>query len=66
MSRPDGFSPASRILVTGGVPGKRLVAGKALTSGVLPLDPFANSPYIRVTVVGDGGGRAWSNPVWLR
>jgi len=58
-------SPASRILVTGGVPGKRVVAGSGLTSGVLPLDTFADSPYVRVTVVGDDGGRAWSNPIWL-
>jgi hypothetical protein len=59
-------SPASRILVTGGVPGKRIAAGPGLTSGVLPLDMFADSAYVRVTVIGDGGGRAWSNPIWLR
>jgi hypothetical protein len=59
-------SPASRILVTSGVPGKRVVAGSGLTSGVLPLDTFADSAYIRVTVTGDDGGRAWSNPIWLR
>jgi PHP domain len=59
-------SPASRILVTGGVPGKRVAAGTGLTSGVLPLDMFADSAYVRVTVIGDDGGRAWSNPIWLR
>ena len=59
-------SAASKILVTGGVPGNQVMAGDGLTSGVLPLGRFAESPYIRVTVTSDTGGRAWSNPIWLR
>jgi hypothetical protein len=58
-------SPASRILVTGGVPGKQVIAGDGLTEGTLPLTMF-NSGYFRVTVVDAAGGRAWSNPIWLR
>lgn len=58
-------SPASKILLTGGVPGRQVAAGEGLTRAVLPLDMFADSPYVRVTVT-DGGKRAWSNPVWLR
>lgn len=58
-------SPASRIIVTGGLPGKQVVTGDGLTSGRLPLAMFARSPYVRVTVVDATGGRAWSNPIWL-
>jgi hypothetical protein len=58
-------SPASRILVTGGVPGKQVLAGDGLTEGALPLTMFQGT-YFRVTVVDAAGGRAWSNPTWLR
>lgn len=60
-----GCSPVSRVLVTGGVPGKQVRAGHALTECSLPLDMFRASAYIRVTVVDDTGARAWSNPIWL-
>jgi hypothetical protein len=59
-------SPATRVLVTGCIPGKHVQAGDALTDCSLPLDMLAESPYIRVTVVDAAGGRAWSNPIWLR
>jgi hypothetical protein len=58
-------SPASRILVTGGVQGKQVVAGDGLTECTLPLAMFKGG-YFRVTVVDEAGGRAWSNPIWLR
>jgi histidinol phosphatase-like PHP family hydrolase len=58
-------SPASRILVTGSVPGKQVEAGIALTECSLPLDMFRPSAYIRVTVIDVVGQRAWSNPIWL-
>jgi len=58
-------SPVSRVLVTGGVPGKQVRAGQALTECSLPLDMFQASAYVRVTVVDATGGRAWSNPIWL-
>jgi hypothetical protein len=60
-----GCSPAARILVTGGVPGKQVLAGDGLTEGTLPLDMFHRSAYVRVTVVDTAGERAWSNPIWL-
>jgi hypothetical protein len=59
-------SPATRVLVTGCVPGKQVRAGDALTACSLPLDMFGESAYIRVTVIDAAGGRAWSNPIWLR
>jgi hypothetical protein len=61
--RSDRCSPASRILVTGCVPGKQVRAGDALTGCTLPLDMFQASPYIRVTVIDASGARAWSNPI---
>jgi hypothetical protein len=57
-------SAASRILVTGGVPGKRVVSGTGLTEATLPLAMF-KCGYFRVTVVDEAGGRAWTNPIWL-
>ncbi|TDV52161.1 CehA/McbA family metallohydrolase [Actinophytocola oryzae] len=58
-------SPATRVLLTGGVPGKQLEAGEDLTEVTLPITMFKDS-YFRVTVVDKAGGRAWSNPIWLR
>jgi hypothetical protein len=57
-------SPATRVLVTGGVPGKRVRAGKDLTEVTLPTGMFKNT-FARVTVIDADGGRAWSNPIWL-
>lgn len=58
-------SPASRVLITGCVPGKQVKAGHALTECSLPLDMLQASAYIRVTIVDATGERAWSNPIWL-
>jgi len=60
-----GCSPASKILVTGPVPGKQFRAGDGLTGCSLPLDIFLASSYIRVTVTDASGQRAWTNPIWL-
>jgi hypothetical protein len=56
-------SPASRVLATGGVPGKQVAVGDGLTGCTLPLDMFRR--YFRITVIGATGGRAWTNPFWL-
>lgn len=58
-------SPARRVFVTGGVPGKQVHAGDAVTECSLPLDMFRRSAYVRVTVVDADDKRAWSNPIWL-
>lgn len=58
-------SPASRVLITGCVPGKQVQAGHALTECSLPLDMFQPGAYIRVTVVDATGERAWTYPIWL-
>lgn len=56
-------SPASRVVASGGLPGKEVVVGDGLTEATLPLDMFRR--YFRITVVGASGGRAWTNPFWL-
>lgn len=55
-------SPADRVLVTGGRPGKQVVFGDGLTECTLPVAMFTDT-YFRVTVVDKDGGRAWTNPV---
>lgn len=39
--------------------------GASMTTGRVPLHLFAESPWIRITVIDAGGRRAWSNPIWL-
>lgn len=41
------------------------VQGQSLTRAEIPLNRFAGSPFIRVSVIDAAGKRAWSNPVWL-
>jgi hypothetical protein len=59
-------SPASRIVVTGGMPGIKILTGQDLSSGTLEPGALRRGPYVRVTVIDHNGGRAWSNPIWLR
>ncbi|MCP9623488.1 phosphotransferase [Nocardia otitidiscaviarum] len=56
-------SPVHKIVVTGSVPGAQWRMGDGLTECRLPLDMFARSPYVRVTVTDVAGNRAWSNPI---
>ncbi|QPM90222.1 CehA/McbA family metallohydrolase [Pseudooceanicola algae] len=39
--------------------------GQSMTRSELPLERFATSPWLRVTVIDAGGKRAWSNPIRL-
>lgn len=41
------------------------VQGQSMTRAEIPLNRFANSPFLRVSVIDAAGKRAWSNPVWL-
>lgn len=56
-------SPVHKIVVTGSVPGAQWRMGDGLTECRLPLNMFARSPYVRVTVTDVAGNRAWSNPI---
>lgn len=43
----------------------KAVHGHSMTTGRLPRNLFAASPWIRITVIDAAGRRAWSNPIWL-
>ncbi|MBN1965721.1 MAG: CehA/McbA family metallohydrolase [Anaerolineae bacterium] len=58
-------SPAERVFLTGGLANSTSVYGPGITEASLPLSHI-KSPYCRVTVRDAHGGRAWSNPIWLR
>ena len=57
-------SAVSSVIVQGA--GSAAVArhGHSLTGAEIPLDRFAASPWLRVTVIDRAGKRAWSNPIW--
>ncbi|MFD7729823.1 CehA/McbA family metallohydrolase [Kitasatospora phosalacinea] len=60
-------SPARKVLVTGGRPGKQVAVGRPggeLTDCTLPLAMFRDT-WCRVTVEDAHGRRAWSNPIRL-
>lgn len=41
------------------------VRGGGITQAAIPLAGFREDGYLRITVVGEDGGRAWTNPIWL-
>ena len=58
-------SPVERIFVTGTGFNAVVAQGRGLRTASFPLSRI-KGPYARVTVRDVGGGRAWSNPFWLR
>jgi hypothetical protein len=58
-------SPTRVIFATGLGSASRHLRGDALTDATFPLEPFMTGGYVRITVIDDGGKRAWSNPIWL-
>ena len=58
-------SAAVSVIAQGQGTAARAVHGESMTYAELPLKRFAQSPWLRVTVVDRGGKRAWSNPVRL-
>jgi hypothetical protein len=58
-------SPANAVFVTG----HGSLSGKTLGSGILETEisikHFTDSPFCRVTVRDEFGGRAWTNPIWF-
>jgi hypothetical protein len=60
-------SPAKAILATGRGGYKYKLAGAEgpIESARFPLAPIKNMGYCRVTVIGENGARAWSNPIWF-
>lgn len=57
-------SSAASVIVQGRGSAALAVHGASMTRAELPLARFANSPWIRVSVVDRHGRRAWSNPIW--
>jgi hypothetical protein len=57
-------SPANRVFLTGKSSASRTVFGNGVTEAEFDLRKF-DSPFARITVRDDRGGRAWSNPIWL-
>lgn len=58
-------SPVNRIFVTGAASVASSVHGHGLTDVEFNLKSLSSSPYLRVTVRDEHGGRAWSNPIYL-
>lgn len=57
-------SAVSSIIVQGQASAAKAVHGQSLTTGQIELDRFANSPWLRVSLIDRAGKRAWSNPIW--
>jgi hypothetical protein len=51
-------------MVQGAGTAAKAIHGESMTQATMPLDRFAASPWIRVTVIDRAGRRAWSNPIW--
>lgn len=58
-------SPVTWIGAVGSGTGSRCANGRELTRATLPLDPFGEDGYFRITIIDDRNRRAWSNPIWL-
>ena len=57
-------SAAAAVIVQGKGTASVAHHGESLTRCKIPLSRFANSDWMRVTVVDRAGKRAWTNPVW--
>ena len=58
-------SACASVIVQGRGTAARAVHGESLTRASVPRERFADSPWLRVTVVDRAGRRAWTNPVWV-
>jgi hypothetical protein len=59
-------SAVASVIVSGRGTASKGLHGHSMTQAEMPLDRFAGSPWIRVTVIDRAGLRAWSNPIWLQ
>lgn len=58
-------SAVSAVIIQGYGSAATAVHGHSMTRASVPLARFANSDWIRITVMDAAGKRAWSNPIWL-
>jgi predicted metal-dependent phosphoesterase TrpH len=56
------MSACVSMIISGSGTAAKAVHGHSMTKATLPLARFANSPFVRVTVIDASGKRAWSNP----
>jgi len=57
-------SAAVTVIVQGKGSATTAIHGESMTQISVPLSRFADSPWMRLTVVDRAGKRAWTNPVW--
>ena len=57
--------PALQIIATGSGARSHRIRGGNITEARFDLDRFREHGFIRITVIAEDGGRAWSNPIWL-
>ncbi|HEU0164450.1 MAG TPA: CehA/McbA family metallohydrolase [Thermomicrobiales bacterium] len=57
--------PAVQIFATGNGALNQRSRGGSVIQAAFPLARFRKAGFVRVTVVGEKGGRAWTNPIWL-
>ncbi|MEM1039185.1 MAG: CehA/McbA family metallohydrolase [Pseudomonadota bacterium] len=60
-----GCSSAVTVIVQGQGSASTSLHGASMTTAEISLARFANSPWIRVTIIDAAGKKAWSNPIWL-
>lgn len=58
-------SKAATIVVQGKGTSTATLHGQNMTREFLSLERVKDSPWVRVTIIDQGGKRAWSNPIWL-
>jgi PHP domain len=58
-------SPVDRVVGVGARCASAVRHGTGMVAASLPLEPFAEGGWVRVTVSDAYGRRAWANPVWL-
>ncbi|MBN2907686.1 MAG: CehA/McbA family metallohydrolase [Rhodobacteraceae bacterium] len=57
-------SPVASVIVQGHGSAAQAIHGQSMTTARMDLGRFANSPWLRVTVIDRAGRRGWSNPLW--
>ena len=58
-------SPVSAVIVLGQNTRTPGLFGEDMTEARIDLSPFADSPWIRVSIADRQGRMAWTNPIWL-
>ncbi len=58
-------SPVSGIILQGQGVATVGEFGDGLTEASLAKGRLANSPWLRVTLIDENGGKAWCNPIWI-